>query len=100
MTTETPQMSAQEARSFDRFSVHNAVQAQQACPEGTCQAYRDIFTYRRWRAHGYQVRRHEKGTPVLTWIAMTRVDENGELFIVRRAKRTVLFCRHQVAPTE
>ena len=97
MSVETSEISAEEARTFQHFSVHNAAHAQQACPESTCQAYRDIFTYRRWRAQGYQVRRGEKGTAVTTWIASTRIGENDEPIVVRRPKRTVLFCRHQVA---
>ncbi len=97
MSVETSEISAEEARTFQHFSLHNAAQAQRACPEGTCQAYRDIFTYRRWRAQGYQVRRGEKGTAVTTWIATTRIGENDEPIVVRRPKRTVLFCRHQVA---
>ncbi len=77
MSVETSEISAEEARTFQHFSVHNALQAQQACPEGTCQAYRDIFTYRRWRAQGYQVRRGETGTAVTTWIATTRIGEDA-----------------------
>jgi len=100
MSTETHELSAEEARSFQHFSVQNAAQAQQACPEGTCEAYRDIFTYRRWRAQGCQVLKGQSGTPVTTWITTTRVDEDGEPVTVRRAKRTVLFCRHQVAQSE
>ena len=100
MSIETPEMSAEAAREFDHFSVHNAVQAQQACPEGTCEAYSDIFTYRRWRAQGYQVQRGERGTPVITWLAATSSDENGDSITVRHATRTVLFCRHQVAKAE
>src|SRR2546425_12198569 len=97
MSIETRQISAEEARTFQHFSVHNAAQTQQACPEGTCQAYRDIFTYRRWRAQGYQVRRGEKRTAVTTWNAATRIDENDEPTSVHRPKRTVPFCRHQGA---
>jgi len=47
MSVETSEISAEEGRTFQHFSVHNAAQTQKACPEGTCQAYRDIFTYRR-----------------------------------------------------
>lgn len=32
MSTSTRQMSATEALDFHHFSVHNAVQAQRACP--------------------------------------------------------------------
>src|SRR6266542_49520 len=100
MSVETREISAKEARTFQHFSVHNAAQAQQACSERTCRAYRDIFTYRRWRAQGYRVRRGETGTAVTTWIATTRIGEDDEPVVVRRPKRTVLFCRHRVAPAE
>jgi antirestriction protein ArdC len=90
------QMSSEEARSFNHFSVHNAVQAQMACPEGSCEAYRDIFTFRRWRAQGFVVRKGENGTTVTTWIPQTQPTEDGEQIVKRRPKRAVVFCRHQV----
>ena len=94
MATRAEQMSAEDARSFQHFSVHNAVQAQMACPEATCEAYEDIFTYRRWRAQGYAVRKGEHGTKVTTWITVKvrKDDEKPKT----RPKRAVLFCRHQV----
>jgi hypothetical protein len=93
LATEINEMSAHEARTFPHFSVHNAVQAQLACPEGTCQAYQDIFTYRRWRAQGYAVRKGQKGTAVTTWITTQDPREEKPK---SRPKRAVLFCRHQV----
>ncbi|MGH2693314.1 MAG: ArdC family protein [Actinomycetota bacterium] len=94
MTTEgTKEMTEEEAREFRHFSVHNAVQAQMACPEQSCKAYEDIFTFRRWRAQGYAVRKGEKGTAVTTWVTTKgRRDEEPKT----RPKRAVLFCRHQV----
>jgi hypothetical protein len=96
MSTTAQQMTADEARDFGHFSVHNAVQAQMACPEGTCEAYSDIFTFRRWRAQGFVVRKGEKGTTVTTWIPQTPKTDNEEQNTKRRPKRAVLFCRHQV----
>ena len=61
MSISTKQMSATEALDFHHFSVHNAVQAQLACPEASCEAYRDIFTRRRWQAQGYAIRKGETG---------------------------------------
>ena len=98
MATEMQQMSAEEARTFPHFSVHNAVQAQLACPEGTCQAYEDIFTFRRWQAQGYIVRKGEKGTAVTTWIT-TKGRGDGEEKPKTKPKRAALFCRHQVEET-
>ena len=95
MSTDTPQMSAASALEFDHFSVHNAVQAQLACPAASCEAYRDIFTRRRWRAQGYLVRKGEQGTAITTWILAPTRDEGDEK-PVRRPKRVFVFCRHQV----
>lgn len=91
----TQQMSASEALDFHHFSVHNALQAQLACPEASCEAYRDIFTRRRWRAQGYRVRKGEQGTVITTWITTPPADDDGEK-PVRRPKRVFVFCRHQV----
>ena len=96
MSSTAQQMTADEARDFGHFSVHNAVQAQMACPEGSCEAYSDIFTFRRWRAQGFVVRKGENGTTVTTWTPRTRNTDNEEQNTKRRPKRAVLFCRHQV----
>ena len=97
MSSTAQQMTAGEARDFGHFSVHNAVQAQMACPEGSCEAYSDIFTFRRWRAQGFVVRKGENGTTVTTWIPVTKTDEHGSTTVTRqRPRRAVVFCRHQV----
>lgn len=99
MATNAQQMSADDARQFPHFSVHNAVQAEMACPAQSCRAYTDILTFRRWRALGFAVRKGEKGTTITTWIPVTRTEEEGEQTTTkRRPKRAVLFCRHQVDP--
>jgi len=102
MATPAKQLTSEDARSFEHFSVHNAVQAQMACPEGSCEAYQDIFTFRRWRAQGFIVRKGEHGTTITTWIPTparngdTEAGEDKETR--RRPKRAVVFCRHQVEP--
>ena len=96
MATTAPQMTADDARAFEHFSVHNAVQAEMACAEGSCRAYSDIFTFRRWRAQGLVVRKGEKGTTVTTWVPVPTQTDNEESTVRRRPKRAVLFCRHQV----
>ena len=90
------QMSATEALDFRHFSVHNAVQAQLACPEASCEAYRDVFTRRRWRAQGYAVRKGEQGTAIPIWISTTSREDDGDDKPVQRSKRVFVFCRHQV----
>ena len=96
MSTSTKQMSATEALDFHHFSAHNAVQAQLACPEASCEAYRDIFTRRRWRAQGFSVREGEQGTAITTWIMKPSHEDEGDEKPVRRPRRVLVFCRHQV----
>ncbi len=38
MSTDMRPLASEEARQFDHFSIHNAVQVQLACPEGLCEA--------------------------------------------------------------
>ena len=88
---------ALNARQFSHFSVHNAVKAELACHEGTCRAYEDIFTFPRWKAQGFVVRKGEKGTKILTFVLIKAKDDDGKESVVRRRRKTaVVFCRHQV----
>ena len=94
------QMTAETARSFSQFSVRNAALAKAllAC---SCQPYEDVFTYRRWQAQGYQVRRGEHGIRLLVLVAGTVTEhEDGtgtEVTRTIRMRRTsAVFCRHQV----
>lgn len=96
MSISTKQMSATEALDFHHFSVNNAVQAQLACPEAACEAYKDIFTRRRWQAQGHAIRKGEKGTVITTWIMTRSGKEDGDEKPFRRPKRVLVFCRHQV----
>ena len=96
MSISTNHMSAAEALDFHHFSVHNAVQAQLACPEASCEAYKDIFTRRRWHAQGYAIRDGEKGSAITTWILTPARDEDVGGKPARRPKGVFVFCRHQV----
>jgi hypothetical protein len=87
-----------DPREFSHYSARNAALAQANCPANTCQAYRDIFTYRRWRALGEQVAKGAHGTRLLTRIPIVRKTDTGEEEIVgSRGKTTVVFCRHHLA---
>ena len=92
-------MTAVEARHFDRFSMTNAAIVAEAFPCG-CEAYRDVFTYRRWQAQGFQVETGQKSTRIETWIPVKKTDEvTGEKRVVGKRPRTAsVFCRHQVKP--
>lgn len=97
MNIAVQQTDAEDARRFNHFSIHNAVQAQLACPTGECEAYKDIFTFRRWKQQGWLVRKGEKGTRITTWILITKTDDNGTKKVTgKRPRVAVVFCRHQV----
>ena len=90
-----PKMSKLEAITFEHESIPNMVEAESACPEETCEAYQDIFTYNRWQALGYQVRRGEKGTKLTVFIP---IKNKADEIVGRRPKYSWVFCRHQVDP--
>jgi antirestriction protein ArdC len=55
----------------------------------------NVLTYHAWRALGRQVRRGEKGVPVLSWVPMTKKSavtrDNPEGSIGRRPKSVTVF---------
>lgn len=67
----------------------------------TCKAYVDWYTYRRWQALGFQVRKGEKGTslPVYMSAEVTNA-ETHETTTKTFQKRTHVFCRCQVDAKE
>ena len=100
MATSTPTFTPETARQFDRFSVANAVTVKQALPCG-CEPYVDVFTYRRWKAQGFQVQRGEKAIRLpLIYQRREKDSETGEETRTRRIGRSAVFCRCQVRPTE
>ena len=94
-------MNAIEARTFARHSEVNArILSAAAAEKGcTCQPYVDWFTYRRWKAQGFQVQKGEHGTRLTCYIQTeTKDPETGEMVPTgSRPWRSALFCRCQVA---
>ncbi len=96
MRTQARFMTADEARSFDRVSVANSVAVLQALDCG-CQPYRDVYTYRRWKAQGFQVQRGEKAIRLPLIYSRVETDpDTGEQHTRRRMGRSAVFCRCQV----
>lgn len=94
-TSIEPRVSTENG--FDYFSIHNAVAAELGCKTAECRAYVDIFTFKRWLAQGYVVRKGEQGTKITTWIPVTKTDDEGKVTVVgKRPKGVTVFCRHQV----
>ena len=99
MTAET--MTAAAAVTFEhgKSTAHVLLLASAAAANGCqCKAYRDWFTYRRWQAQGYQVRKGEHGTRITTWVHYTAKDKDGNEHERTRPRTTTVFCRCQVDP--
>jgi len=95
-------LTTEQARTFSTRSLtHAAYLAMVAAERGcTCQAYRDWFTYRRWKAQGYQVRRGEHGVKLTTFREQVTTDDDGNEKVIKRPWRTTVFCRCQVDPIQ
>ena len=93
-----PTMTAAQATTFGAYSVSNAAQVKRSLACG-CEPYRDVFTYNRWKAQGFQVQRGEKAIkiPVVKVVATENKDTGAEE--TRKLLGTgAVFCRHQVEP--
>ena len=100
MSSNTPTFTPQTARQFDRFSVANAVTVKKSLRCG-CEPYVDVFTYRRWKAQGFQVQRGQKAIKLPLIYKRSEIDaKTGEQTETRRIGRSAVFCRCQVNPIE
>jgi hypothetical protein len=95
-TQAMPKLTPEEARSFPRYSVANAGHVESALACG-CQAYRDVYTYNRWRALGYQVQRGAKAIKIPVIVEREKADADGTTSRARSFRTSAVFCRHQVA---
>ncbi len=93
-------MNAADATRFDTYSPANAAIVEDARACG-CEAYKDIFTYNRWKAQGMQVQKGEKATTITTYQPITKTDEatGEEIIVTRKPRKSFVFCRCQVAPS-
>ncbi len=100
MGNDSRSMSAAEARQFNTHSVANTIAVESALNCG-CEAYRDVFTYNRWKAQGFQVQRGQKAVRLPLVRDVSREDpETGEVTTRRILGRSAVFCRCQVKPIE
>lgn len=91
-------MTAGEAVRFDTYSPNNAAIVEaKPC---SCEAYKDIFTYNRWKALGMQVQKGQKATTITTYAPIVKIDEatGDEEIVTRKPRKSFVFCRCQVAP--
>ncbi len=94
MTTATKvKMTETEAKSFSRYSVANASHLKSALSCG-CEPYKDIFTFGRWIAQGYAVKKGEKAIK----IPVVRTEDKEDGTTAKIFHNSPVFCRHQVQP--
>jgi antirestriction protein ArdC len=93
-------MTAEKAIQFGGHSTyHAAVLAAAAHARGCdCQAYEQWFTYARWQALGYQVKKGEHGVKLGCFIEAERAKPDGTIERYSRPWKTTVFCMHQVEP--
>ena len=98
--TKRPALTADEATTFDRFSIFNAATLEEAAAlKGCgCRAYEDWFTYNRWHAQGMQVQRGEHGTKIAVIVHSEKEGANGQIEVKSFSRVSTVFCRCQVQP--
>jgi len=89
-------MTQEQAQTFSGYSRTNAAVLTMTAEakECQCQPYKDWFTYQRWLAQGYQVKKGERGIKLTTWIPVTEKDEDGEEVVTGRRPKS--YCEKQV----
>lgn len=97
-------MTAAQATHFDRYSAANVQTVKSALHCG-CEPYKDVFTYRRWQALGYQVQKGQKSIkiPIMKAIPVTGDTDPVTGDTTAPGSRTIrgtgaVFCRCQVQP--
>jgi hypothetical protein len=89
-------MTASDAKTFGRQSIQNMAVVLDA-RKCDCEPYRDFFTYGRWRAQGYQVRKGQHGIKLAVVINVP-VEDDGKQTTRSLRRTSSVFCRHQVDP--
>lgn len=96
VTATRERMTPGEAKSFERYSMANALIVRASLKCG-CQPYQDVFTIGRWNAQGYRVRCGEHSIKLACLKHAERENkETGEAEIVKIFGSSHVFCRHQV----
>ena len=93
-----PKLTPEQARTFHTYSVGNAASLAMALT-CDCVPYQDTYTFGRWIAQGYAVRKGEHGHHISVKHETEKRDkETGEVTTGERWGTAVVFCRCQVAP--
>ena len=99
----TTTMTHEQAINFDHYSQANAMLVKSALTCG-CKPYEDVFTYNRWKAQGFFVKRgeHALKLPVIKHAVKSTQNDTGEITTVdyKIFGKSAVFCRHQVEVNE
>lgn len=95
VTSTRTKMTAEDARSFTTFSVGNAIAVKTALRCG-CEPYVDVFTFARWRAQGFRVRKGQHAIRIPVVYSQEKESEDGTIETIRRFSSAPVFCRCQV----
>ncbi len=100
-TNKRPALTAESAKSFSTFSMANYSALKMSLPCG-CEPYKDVFTFNRWRAQGFQVCKGSKAVKLPLVIEREVKDKTtGEVVGSKRfIGGSAVFCRCQVKPIE
>ncbi|USK72654.1 ArdC-like ssDNA-binding domain-containing protein [Peribacillus asahii] len=88
-------ITADNATMFERFSETNyeILKTELECE---CEPYQDIFTFNRWKAQGFFVKKGEKAYRIPTIIVSEKENKKGEMEKKSFKKTSCVFCRCQV----
>jgi antirestriction protein ArdC len=87
------------ARSFDTFSEVNYETLKETLECG-CEPYKEVFTFKRWKAQGYYVRKGEKAHKIIVVVKSEKENKKGEKEEKSFPKKTSVFCKCQVEKME
>ena len=60
-------------------------------PESDILPRENIFTFHAWKAKDRQVKKGEHGVKIITYVPMTKTDDEGEKHTFRRPRATTVF---------
>lgn len=91
------EMSPEQARTFEGFSIMNVAKVVEAL-SCECSPYHDVFTFNRWRAQGLFVKKGEHGIRLpLVKTFLNKDKKTGEEKVIKIPCSSTVFCRCQVA---
>lgn len=93
-------MTAEQAQTFEHESAQSAATVAEQL-ECECEPYADVFTFNRWKAQGFSVRKGEKAHRVTGYVPkVTRDATTGEERKQLIPRVNCVFCRCQVDRTK